>query len=192
VHHCNLGLANLTEFVGGCSGHSIEDTSDNIRGKLVVAKSIDDSLDSKTGLCDVFASKIGKAEILEPLLKIAMRFFVLDYHLIDHATKERDRITTLLRKFVKIQHDFVLEGLLHQFTEELLHPLIALNVNIGAEEVKEFLPTEAVLIWQILPVKNGVAKARGGCDTVDVTGAELDRNRIDGHDIIISLMEVCH
>ncbi len=23
VHHCDLGLANLTEFVGGCSGHSI-------------------------------------------------------------------------------------------------------------------------------------------------------------------------
>jgi hypothetical protein len=145
VHHCNLGLANLTEFVGGCSGHSIEDTNDDVQGKLVVANSIDDSLDSKTGLCDIFTRKVGKAEILEPL-EIATRFFNLGYHSIDHATKERDSTTTLLRKFIKIRHDFVLEGLLHQFTEELLHPLIALNVNIGAEKVKEFLPTEAVLI----------------------------------------------
>ncbi len=92
VHHCNLGLENLTEFVGGCSGHSIEDTSDNVRGNFVVANSIDDSLDSKTGLCDVFARKVGKADILEPLLKIATGFFVLGHHSIDHATKEREEI----------------------------------------------------------------------------------------------------
>jgi hypothetical protein len=30
VHHCGLGLANLTEFVGGCSGHPIDDMSDNV------------------------------------------------------------------------------------------------------------------------------------------------------------------
>ncbi len=50
VHHCDLGLANLTELVGGCSGHSIEDMSDDVQGKLVVANSIDDSLDLKTVL----------------------------------------------------------------------------------------------------------------------------------------------
>jgi hypothetical protein len=61
--------------------------------------------------------------------------------------------------------------------------LIALNVK--AKEVKEFLPLEAVLILQIFPVKNGIDKARGGCDTVDVTGAELDMYTIDGHDIIM-------
>ncbi len=190
MHHCNLGLANLTEFVGGCSGHSIEDTSDNVLGKFFVANNSDDSLDSKNGLCDVFAKKVGKAEILEPLLKIAMGFFVLGYHSIDHATKERDSAMTLLRKFLKIQHDFVLEGLLHQFTRELLHPLITLNVNIRAKEVKEFFPIEAVLILQILPAKNGIDKARGGLDTVDVTCAELDRNTIDGHDIIMDGMPV--
>ena len=96
-----------------------------------------------------------------------MGFFVLGYHLIDHARKERDSTTTLLRKFVKIQHDCVLEGFLHQFMEELLHPLITLNVNIRAKEVKEFLPMEAVLILQILPVKNGIDEAMGGRDTVD-------------------------
>ncbi len=69
VHHCNLGLTNLTEFISGCSGHSIDDTSDNVQDKLVVANCIDDSLDSKTGLCDIFVRKVGKAEILEPLLK---------------------------------------------------------------------------------------------------------------------------
>ncbi len=132
-----------------------------------------------------FARKVGMAEILEPLLKIATGFFVLGCHLIDHATKERDSTMPFLRKFIKIQHDFILEGLLHQFTEELLHPLIALNVDIGAKEVKEFLPMEAVLILQILPVENGIDKARGGCDAGDVPGAELDRNRIDGHDIIM-------
>jgi hypothetical protein len=110
--------------------------------------------------------------------------------LIDHATKERDSTTTLLRKFVKIRHDFVLEGLLHQLTEEPLHPLIALNVDIGAKEVKEFLPMEAVLILQILPVKNGIDEARGGRDTIDITGAELDRNTINGHDIIMYGMPV--
>ncbi len=97
-----IWLANLTDFVGGCSGHSIEDTSDDIQGKLVVANSIDDNLDSKTGRCDVFARKVGKAEILEPLLKIATRFFILGNHSIDHAKKERDSTTTLLRKLVEI------------------------------------------------------------------------------------------
>jgi hypothetical protein len=68
--------------------------------------------------------------------------------------------------------------------------LIALDVDIGAKEVKEFLPMEAVLILQILSVNNGIDKARGGCDTVNVTGAELDRNTIDGHDIIMYCMPV--
>ncbi len=102
VHHFNLGLANLTEFVGGCSGHSIEDTSDDVRGKIVMANSIDDSLGSKTNLCVVFARKVEKAEILEPLLKIATEFVILGYHLFYHATKERDSTTMLLRKFIKI------------------------------------------------------------------------------------------
>ncbi len=126
-----------------------------------------------------------KSASLEPLLKIAMGFFVLGCHPIDHAMIERDSTTTLLRKFIKIRHDFVLEGLFHQFMEELLHPLITLDVDIGAKEVKELLPMEAVLIFQILPVKNGIDEAREGRDTVDVTGAELDRNTIDGHDIIL-------
>ncbi len=78
-----------------------------------MANSIDDSLDSKTGLCNIFARKVGKAEILEPLLEIAIGFFVLGYYSNDHATKERDSSTTLLRKFVEILHDFILEGLLH-------------------------------------------------------------------------------
>ena len=56
--------------------------------------------------------------------------------------------------------------------------------------MKEFLPTEAVLILQILPVKNGIDEARGGCDTVDITGAELDRNTICGHDILLYGMTV--
>jgi hypothetical protein len=99
--NCNSGLANLLEFVGGCSGHSIEDTSDHIQGKLVVANSIDDSLDANTGFCDIFARKVGKAEILEPLLKIAMGFFVLCYHPIDHATKERDSTTCSLGSLSK-------------------------------------------------------------------------------------------
>ncbi len=68
--------------------------------------------------------------------------------------------------------------------EELLHPLIALNVDIGAKEVKKLLPMEAVLILQFLPVKNGIDEARGGRDTVDITGVELGRNTIDGHDIM--------
>ncbi len=68
--------------------------------------------------------------------------------------------------------------------------MIDFNVNIGPKEVKEFLLMEAVLILQILPVKNGIDEARGGCDTVDITGAELDRNTIDGHDIIMNGMLV--
>ncbi len=52
------------------------------------------------------------------------------------------------------------------------------------------MQTEAVLILQILLVKNGIDKARGGLDTVDITGAELDRNMIEGHDIIMYGMPV--
>ena len=58
IHHWELVLADLVEFSGGCSGHSVKDMSDDVQWKLVMADGVGNSFDAKTGFVDILARKI--------------------------------------------------------------------------------------------------------------------------------------